>query len=89
MEPRAQMFLAKTRVDLSKQTATLDKLDLSRVSAGEPLSDNDLDKYLARKNDMNITACIQDSISMTQNSLRRHYTNRLEVTVYQHFDNSV
>ena len=78
-EPRAQIFLAKQGVDLSKQSATLLKIDLSRAyEAMEPLGDLDLDKYLDHKSQMLVTAAIEESSKLTENSFRNHYLHRLE-----------
>jgi len=78
-EVSAITFLARKGLDVSQQARTLRNIDLSQAYESlEPLSELDVEKFLAHQHQMLFASAIEESTRQTANSFRRHYLDRLE-----------
>mmetsp|Transcript_771 Transcript_771/g.1462 ORF Transcript_771/g.1462 Transcript_771/m.1462 type:complete len:814 (+) Transcript_771:35-2476(+) len=80
-EHNAQMALATQGVDITRQSRALQKISQKLVlpySSLEPLASQDLDRFLEHKHMMLMASVIEESTTLTENSFRTHYVNKLE-----------
>lgn len=77
---KAQLLLAVDKVDLSKHSRNFRSIDISTAydAHGEPLTALDLDKDLARRQQLVVNTTIEDSNRQTERSFRNHYVNKIE-----------
>lgn len=77
---RAQLLLAGHKVDLDKHKRVIESIDITRAweAQSEPLSELDLDKDLAKRQQQLINTAIEESNKLTERSFRDHYVSKME-----------